>query len=96
MTAFQLKVEISLQKTFLSVTCSLLNTLVLSKTQQGRLSRIAGSDLVQTWNPYTGREGYAGAANESMLGLGRLSHQPHQSAIANSGVFSEDWLSVLE
>lgn len=33
MTAFQLKVEISLQKTFLSVTCSLLNTLVLSKTQ---------------------------------------------------------------
>ena len=46
MTAFQLKVEISLQKTFLSVTCSLLNTLVLSKTQQGRLSRMAGSDLV--------------------------------------------------
>ena len=50
---------------------------------------------MQTWNPYTGREGFAGAANESMLGLGRLSHQPHQSAAATSGVFSEDWLSAL-
>lgn len=42
-----------LQKTFLSVTCSLLNILLLSKKlqQQGKVTLTSsGMDLLETWN----------------------------------------------
>jgi len=51
LTAFELKIEASLHKIFLSQTCSLLNCLLLSKklVQQGKLSATGGADLLLTW-----------------------------------------------
>ena len=50
-SGLDLKVELGLQRTFLTTTCSLLNLLLLSKRMEtkGRFTDVEG-DLVITWN----------------------------------------------
>ena len=85
MTAFELKIEVALQKTFLSLTASLLNCLLLSKklVQQGKLARTSGNDLLVTWNTNGIHQFTHRAPTQSLM---------HQKTPA-SGVFSEDWLN---
>jgi hypothetical protein len=61
MSGFELKAEICLQKTFFSVTSSLLNILLLCKklVQQGKISAISGrADLLETWHLYSSKNFY--------------------------------------
>ena len=101
MSAFELKIEISLQKTFLNMTSAVLSCILLSQqlVREGKLQGGGGwPDLVVTWEQeQTGLHAHHfthRAPSQATM------HQPNGSSAhvlrgITPGIFSEEWLSSV-
>ena len=102
MSAFELKVEISLQKSFLNMTSSVLSCILLSQqmVREGKLQGGCGEpDLVVTWE-----QDQAGLRAHHFTHRAPSQASMHQPSGPSThfvrgitpGIFSEEWLSSMQ